>query len=190
MQNRLIMKIPILRYDGKTFPCCKFPNGSITALAEAAIVHVRRVRKQIRQPVNEPGRQIFIEQELHQRQSLFCVRDRPQKRDRLGYLPQSVRKIAQDLLVGHARSQIIEDVVNRYAQASDARFTAALSRFYRDDLRIIHSQTVQKQSCGVKPEAALYSTTSSSCVPSTPTPPETRSRPSAMPATSKPLDWP
>jgi hypothetical protein len=45
----------------------------------------------------------------------------------------------------------------------NARFTASLPRFYRDNLRIIHTQTVQNQSYEVKPEATLYSISSSSC---------------------------
>ena len=53
--------------------------------------------------------------------------------------------------MGHARSQIIEHIVNSNAETTDARLTATLARFYCDDLRIIHCQTVHTQTCSVKP---------------------------------------
>ena len=53
--------------------------------------------------------------------------------------------------MAHARSQIIEHIVNSNAETTDARLTATLARFYCDDLRIIHCQTVHTQTCSVKP---------------------------------------
>jgi hypothetical protein len=50
--------------------------------------------------------------------------------------PGQEREIRNDRLLRHARSEILKHVINRYAHASYAWFTAALSGFYCDDLAI------------------------------------------------------
>ena len=88
-QNSLIVKVPVLRHNCKAFLCHKRPDSGVTGSAKAALVNMRRVGKQICQPKNKLRRQVFIEQELHQRRSLFCVLDRRRRPDRLGYPPRS-----------------------------------------------------------------------------------------------------
>jgi hypothetical protein len=47
-------------------------------------------------------------------------------------------KIAQDVLLGHARGKPTEHVIHGDAHMADARLAAALSGFNRDDVVIIH----------------------------------------------------
>ena len=55
------MKVQILRDNYETLADCKLPDGSVTARAEAALVDMRGVVKQICEPGDELRRQILIE---------------------------------------------------------------------------------------------------------------------------------
>ena len=49
-----------------------------------------------------------------------------------------IGKVAQDVCVRHARSQILEHIMHGDAQTADARFARALARFDSDDFGVIH----------------------------------------------------
>ena len=49
-----------------------------------------------------------------------------------------IGKVAKDILMRHARSQILEHIVHGDAQTANARFAQALARFNCDDLGVIH----------------------------------------------------
>lgn len=49
-----------------------------------------------------------------------------------------VREILENLFVAHAASQVLEDVIDRDAEATDTRLTASLARLDRNDLGIVH----------------------------------------------------
>ena len=51
---------------------------------------------------------------------------------------RKVREIGQNFRFGHARSQIVEDFVNRNAHATNTGFPPALARLDRDVFLVIH----------------------------------------------------
>ena len=53
-----------------------------------------------------------------------------------------VGEIGEDVVVGHAGGEVIENIINGDSQAAYARLAAALSGFDGDDLRIIHEVRV------------------------------------------------
>jgi len=49
-----------------------------------------------------------------------------------------IGKVTEDILVRHARSEILEHIMHGDAQTADARLARALARFDCDDLRVVH----------------------------------------------------
>jgi hypothetical protein len=48
-------------------------------------------------------------------------------------------EVFEDLGLGHASGKIIQRVVDGDAQAANAGLAAALAKFNRDDLRVVHA---------------------------------------------------
>ena len=95
------MKVPILRYDGKIFLCCKFPNGSVATLTQAALMNVCGVKKEICQPGNEPGDRFSSNRSFTSDKACSALTISGKRKTGLDIFLSQVRKIMQDLLVGH-----------------------------------------------------------------------------------------
>ena len=54
-------------------------------------------------------------------------------------LALKIGKIGEDLVLAHASSEVIQDVVDSNAKTPDAGFSAPLSRLYRNSLAVVHS---------------------------------------------------
>ena len=68
--------------------------------------------------------------------------DPRRRRDRPGCPLRSIRKVGKDLLGRHTGGQVFQDVLDGQAQPPDARLPAALVRFKRNQLRVVHEVTV------------------------------------------------
>lgn len=49
-----------------------------------------------------------------------------------------VREVFQNLLLGHPRGEVAEDIINRNPHSADARLASALPRLDGDDVLISH----------------------------------------------------
>jgi hypothetical protein len=54
-------------------------------------------------------------------------------------LALKIGKVGGDLVLAHASSEVIQNVVDTNAKTADARFSAPLSRLYRNSLAVVHS---------------------------------------------------
>ena len=57
-------------------------------------------------------------------------------------LPCQVREVFQDFFIRHSRCQVSKNIVNCDPHSANARLAAALACFYRDDLSIVHEETL------------------------------------------------
>ena len=67
----------------------------------------------------------------------------------------SIREIVKNLLLGHVGRKILKHFINRYAQSSNARFTAAFIWIDRDVVAIVHGQRLRLLVCPVKSRFGL-----------------------------------
>jgi len=71
---------------------------------------------------------------------------------------RQIGKLLQDLLMGHSCGKIIQHVVDGHAQATDARFSGALSSFDSNYLPVIHTwQSSRTNRRGKRPFIFLFS---------------------------------
>lgn len=63
---------------------------------------------------------------------------------------RKIGKVAQDVVLAHARREPVEHVIDRDAQAADARLAAALAGLDGDDPAIVHGRSVLCRPAGVK----------------------------------------
>src|SRR5262245_48894360 len=71
--------------------------------------------------------------------------------DRADVVPGEVRKVGENLILGHSRRKPVEHVIDGDAKATNARLAAALARLDGDNVAVVHRFSVLPACLIVKP---------------------------------------
>jgi hypothetical protein len=132
-----LSEVIIFRDDHEFVDGCPLPDRVVGRRAEAKIAYVERAGEQGREVANESRRKVLVEEEpnAHRPSQLrggigdeaaLAVSRKAVDGEEVVVL--EVREVREDLRLGHPGGQIRQDVVDRDAQAPDARLAPALPR--------------------------------------------------------------
>lgn len=136
--NRTKVKIIfIFSYDCKRIFFAKIPNDEIGLFIQILEFSMSRIWINFFQPFYKFRRKVGVKEKFQSNyhSSNFSI-------SQIGEAGKNIftskfREIVQDLLSGHSRSKVLQNIVNSYTKPSDTRFTKSFSRLNSYNLTII-----------------------------------------------------
>ena len=139
-QERAIAEIASFETMVRSCLAAFIPHDLIVSCRKSDRSDVRKARPKVAQPLAESWRQVLIEQQLH---LLLIVRRRSQSaanaRQARSILAGQVGKVAKHVVLRHSRGQVVEDVRDGDAQATNAGLSTAFARVDCNAVQVPHT---------------------------------------------------
>jgi len=153
-----LVEVGILRDNREPMPRGVLPDGFVVGPFEAQLPDVHGVRIKVGKDQDQANGEILIEEQAHVAAPALRLRqpDEPalpvggEGEARANVLARQVRKVCEDLVLGHPGREVLEHVIHRDAQPADTGFPAPLAGLDGDDALVVHAPTLGQAAAKVK----------------------------------------